>query len=308
MVTIGTTNIISTYAGQSTSSTGSKGDNGAATNAFLKFPRQITLDASNNLYIVDSNNFVVRVVAAGSNIISLVAGTYQTSSSQCAGPSSTTVPASSYCFKAVQGVAVDNVGTVYISDNSEYTVTSARNPPPTMQPTMQPSGKKSPSSFFLPCQTLPHLHHFLSFSLSLSFSTKDNHHNNLPDSLPHSRQCSPQVIKDHLFFLFPFPIKPYSSSSFLLLSLSLSHSFDKGQPTMQPFRLPTAQPTIQPSNQPTGTQPSRHFLSLDNPLPSSSITTAHSFLLHLFNKIKSSYLRAFSFSTILSCFLPFVAP
>ena len=169
LVTIGvSTNIISNYAGQSAGAVGPGGDLGAATSAYLTNPYQISLDTSNNLYIADSLNYVVRVVNAGSHIISRVAGTGASCSAPTSAPVVVTGPATNYCFISPQGVVVDNMGMIYMSDTSKYVITRAMNPLPTgqptsqptkqpssrpsRQPTMQPSGDQSPcffASFFL---------------------------------------------------------------------------------------------------------------------------------------------------------------
>ena len=63
LVTKGSTNIITTYAGGGNGNGGSStGDFGPATSASLNNPQGVALDTAGNLYIADSNNYRVRVV------------------------------------------------------------------------------------------------------------------------------------------------------------------------------------------------------------------------------------------------------
>ncbi len=65
--------IITTVAGDGVQGFG--GDNGPATSAMLDTPAGIAFDAAGNLYIGDTNNQRVRMVAAGTGIITTIAGT-----------------------------------------------------------------------------------------------------------------------------------------------------------------------------------------------------------------------------------------
>lgn len=102
------TGIITSVAGDGTGAYG--GDGGAATAAQLNAPSGITLDAASNLYIADAGNHVVRLVTAGTGIISTVAGDGTggfggdggaATAAQMSGPS---------------GVALDAAGNLYIAD------------------------------------------------------------------------------------------------------------------------------------------------------------------------------------------------
>jgi trimeric autotransporter adhesin len=64
--------IISTVAGDGTS--GFTGDGGQATFAQLAKPNGVAVGASGNIYIADTNNHCIRMVAYGTGIISTVAG------------------------------------------------------------------------------------------------------------------------------------------------------------------------------------------------------------------------------------------
>jgi sugar lactone lactonase YvrE len=65
---------IYTVAGSATGTSGSSGDGGRATSALLDQPEGITMDAAGNLYIADTDNNRVQKVAAGTGIITTVAG------------------------------------------------------------------------------------------------------------------------------------------------------------------------------------------------------------------------------------------
>jgi sugar lactone lactonase YvrE len=98
--------IINTVAGNGSS--GFSGDNGQAVNATLNVPVGIAVDAANNLYIADRGNNVIRVVSNG--IINTVAGQGgQEGFADGAGSSS--------LLKSPDDVAVDQAGTVYVSDS-----------------------------------------------------------------------------------------------------------------------------------------------------------------------------------------------
>ncbi len=67
------TGIITTVAG--TGPSGYTGDGGPATLATMNFPQRLAFDAAGDLYIADPGNYVVRMVSAGTNLMSTVAGT-----------------------------------------------------------------------------------------------------------------------------------------------------------------------------------------------------------------------------------------
>ncbi len=108
------TGIITTVAG--TGIPGYSGDKGAATSAELNSPWGVALDSAGDLYIADSSNNVVRRVAAGSGIITTVAG------NGTAGESGDNGPATSAEMSYPTGVLVDAAGDIYISDSSSGVV------------------------------------------------------------------------------------------------------------------------------------------------------------------------------------------
>ena len=102
------TGIISTVAGNGTA--GYSGDGGAATSAQLSSPGTIALDASNNIYIADFGNNVVRKVAVSTGYISTIAG------NGTAGYAGDGGAATSAELHSPGGVALDAAGNVYIGD------------------------------------------------------------------------------------------------------------------------------------------------------------------------------------------------
>jgi hypothetical protein len=102
------TGVISTIAGTGTAGFG--GDSGSATSAELYSPVGIALDSSGNLYVADTGNERIRKVAAGTGIITTVAG------SGAYGYGGDGGPATSATFFGPYGIAVDSVGNLYIAD------------------------------------------------------------------------------------------------------------------------------------------------------------------------------------------------
>lgn len=98
--------IISTFVGSG--NPGYFGDGGPATTAELFSPQGIVLDATNNLYIADTNNGRIRKVASG--IISTIAGTGVQDLSGDGGP------AISSTLHFPSGLAKDLAGNLFIAD------------------------------------------------------------------------------------------------------------------------------------------------------------------------------------------------
>lgn len=101
--------IITTYTG--TGSNSFSGDNGPASNAELNGPHSLTLDAMDNLYIVDKSNQRIRKVDVATGIITTVAGNGIAYSGVDWPVVATDTPLSS-----PEGVAVDGQGNFYIAD------------------------------------------------------------------------------------------------------------------------------------------------------------------------------------------------
>lgn len=103
------TSTITTVAGNGT--IGYFGDNGPATSAEFNNPGGFTIDARGDLIIADAGNNVIRVVDTN-GIIFTIAGNY----SMGAGYSGDTGPATNATLNNPNGVAVDYLGNIYISD------------------------------------------------------------------------------------------------------------------------------------------------------------------------------------------------
>ena len=117
-----TTGIITTVAGNGFA--GYSGDGGPATSAELFAPRDVAVDGSGNLFIVDSGNCVIREISASTGIISTVAGTPPDSSGNYyCGYSGDGGPATSAELYPIDllmpagGVAVDSSGNLFIADS-----------------------------------------------------------------------------------------------------------------------------------------------------------------------------------------------
>ena len=98
--------IITTVAGTGVS--GFSGDGGPATEARLNTPAGLAVDGAGNLYIADYSNFRIRMVAAGTGIITTLAGTGTSGSTGDGGPATGAQLASPYAL------AADAAGNMFI--------------------------------------------------------------------------------------------------------------------------------------------------------------------------------------------------
>jgi hypothetical protein len=106
------TGTISIVAGDGTK--GYSGDGGPATSAELWNPSGVVADESGNLYIADSSNNVVRRVAAGTGLITTVAGNGQAGSQ---GPFGDGGPAIAAQIYGPTALALDTASNLYIADS-----------------------------------------------------------------------------------------------------------------------------------------------------------------------------------------------
>jgi len=111
------TGIITTIAGNP-NSYGYKGDGGLATAAHLYGPYDVAVDKDNNIYVVDSQNAVLRKIAAGTGIITTVAG----SGPDHTGFAGDNGPAIEAHLHTPQGVTVDDAGNLYIVDSGNNAI------------------------------------------------------------------------------------------------------------------------------------------------------------------------------------------
>ena len=100
---------ITTVAGTGTS--GFSGDNGPAVNALLNNPRGLTFDAAGNLYIADSSNHRIRMMAPNGTITT-VAGTGTSGFSGDGGS------ATSANLNTPYATALDSAGNLFIADSN----------------------------------------------------------------------------------------------------------------------------------------------------------------------------------------------
>ena len=112
----GTTNIITKFAGTAGSS-GSSGDGGPAVNARLNEPRGIYKDSSDNIYIADTKNHIIRKVDGTTNIITKFAGTAGSSGSSGDGG-----PAVNARLNEPRGIYVDSSDDLYIADAKNHII------------------------------------------------------------------------------------------------------------------------------------------------------------------------------------------
>lgn len=105
---VASTGVITTVAGNGTA--GYSGDGGAATSAELNYPSCLAVDGSGNIYIADTSNNRVRMVAASTGIITTVAGngTY--------GYGGDGGAATNAYLALPAGVTADTCGNIYIAD------------------------------------------------------------------------------------------------------------------------------------------------------------------------------------------------
>jgi trimeric autotransporter adhesin len=110
---VNTAGMITTIAG--TGAAGFSGDGGQATAAQIHFPIGIAVDATGNIYFVDSRNLRIREINTA-GIITTIAGNGTLGNSGDGGP------ATAAEFATPSGVSVDGAGNVYISDGSAHIV------------------------------------------------------------------------------------------------------------------------------------------------------------------------------------------
>ncbi|MBN8691717.1 MAG: T9SS type A sorting domain-containing protein [Bacteroidetes bacterium] len=104
---INTSGIINTIAGNG--NVGYAGDGGPAISAELKWPYDVAVDASGNIYIADAGNNRIRMINT-LGVISTIAG------NGLAGYSGDGGPATSAQLNSASGIDVDPLGNIFIAD------------------------------------------------------------------------------------------------------------------------------------------------------------------------------------------------
>ncbi len=107
--------VITTIAG--TGCCGYSGDGSPAASASFDLPSSIAIDSSGNIYIADTTNSVVRKIAAGTGIITTIAGKVG-----AGGYNGDGGPAVNASLFYPYGVAVDSSGNVYIADTYDNVI------------------------------------------------------------------------------------------------------------------------------------------------------------------------------------------
>jgi hypothetical protein len=92
------------------------GDGGTATSAYLCLPVDVFIDASENIFIADTDNYAIREVGS-SGTITTVAGTLGSF-----GYTSATGPATSALMNYPAGVTVEGSGDIFIADTDNFVV------------------------------------------------------------------------------------------------------------------------------------------------------------------------------------------
>jgi len=106
--------IIQTVAG--TGERGYAGDGGNARVAVFAAPKEMTLDAAGNIYVVDTENHAIRRIDAASWIVETIAG------NGTAGPGGDGGPATQAGLARPHGAAVGPDGAIYIGDSENHRV------------------------------------------------------------------------------------------------------------------------------------------------------------------------------------------
>jgi len=105
---------ISTVAG--TGGKGYSGDAGPALQATFNGPKEIAIDARDNIFLVDTENHCIRRIDAASGLVTSVAGTGQ------AGGEGDGGPATSATLKRPHGACMDAAGNLYIGDSENHRI------------------------------------------------------------------------------------------------------------------------------------------------------------------------------------------
>ncbi len=114
-VAASTINIITTVAG-TLGTAGYTGDNAAATSATLNYPSNVVVDSSGDIYIADTDNFVIREVTTSNSFIQTIIGNNTLSYS---GDTGLAVNAE---LSSPASVSVDSAGDIFIADSDNSAI------------------------------------------------------------------------------------------------------------------------------------------------------------------------------------------
>ena len=107
---------ITTFAGNGAQA-GYGGDGAGAAGAYLTKPAGVAIDSSNNIYIADTGNNVIRKVLASNGTITTYAG-----NGGIAGFSGVNVPATKATLNQPQAIALDSANNLYIADTDNNAI------------------------------------------------------------------------------------------------------------------------------------------------------------------------------------------
>ncbi len=108
-----TAGVITTVAGNGAA--GFAGDSGLAVNAQLSYPAALAIDSSGNIYIADTWNYRIREISTDGKIQTIAGnGSY--------GPFGDGGPATSASLGAIESLALDAAGNLYLSDAYDHVV------------------------------------------------------------------------------------------------------------------------------------------------------------------------------------------
>jgi sugar lactone lactonase YvrE len=106
--------IIATVAG--TGARGYAGDGGDARQAVFNAPKELTVDAAGNVFIVDTENHAIRRIDAVSRVVTTIAG------NGTAGPGGDGGPATAAGLARPHGAAIGPDGALYIGDSENHRI------------------------------------------------------------------------------------------------------------------------------------------------------------------------------------------
>jgi sugar lactone lactonase YvrE len=106
--------VIETVAG--TGARGNAGDGGDAKQAVFNAPKEMAVDRSGNVFIVDTENHAIRMIDAATWIVTTIAGTGR------AGPGGDGGPANQAGLARPHGAAVGSDGAIYIGDSENHRI------------------------------------------------------------------------------------------------------------------------------------------------------------------------------------------
>lgn len=157
-VTVAAGEII-TIAGTGTScadaGSGACGDGGSADSAKLFNPSDVSVDSSNNIYIADTGDNVIRVVNGTTGTITPLAGNYTACTPPNCGDNGL---ATSAMLNAPFGVWLDSNKNVYVADTADYTirvVNTGSSPITIANITIQPQQIAAIAGSYAPCGAPP---------------------------------------------------------------------------------------------------------------------------------------------------------